>query len=137
MAPTALAEDLAGPVREVLERVDEILDRRDRFTPATSARSFTVIASDYVSVTLLTPLLERLAVEAPGIRLRVSPPAIDYVERVRRGQVDLVVMPREVFTEFEEFPHQVLFSDRFVVAVDAANPDVGDTISLEQFTSMP
>jgi DNA-binding transcriptional LysR family regulator len=67
----------------------------------------------------------------------VSPPAIDYVERVRRGQVDLVVMPREVFTACDQFPHRVLFSDRFVVAVDADNPDVGDVISSEQFSAMP
>jgi DNA-binding transcriptional LysR family regulator len=137
MVPTPLAKDLAGPVHDVLVRINEILDRRGTFDPLTSTRSFTVIASDYVSVMLLTPLLERLALEAPGLRLKITPPAVDYVERVRRGQVDLVVMPREVFTSYEQFPHRVLFSDRFVVAVDAKNLEVGATISLEQFTSMP
>jgi DNA-binding transcriptional LysR family regulator len=46
-------------------------------------------------------------------------------------------MPREVFTDFESFPHQFLFSDRFVCAVDTNNPDVGEMISLEQFSSLP
>lgn len=137
MAPTPLAVELAGPVHEVLARIEGILDRKDAFAPRTSTRSFTLIASDYVSVTLLTPLIERLAHEAPGVRLRISPPAGDYVEKVRRGEVDLVVMPREVFTAYEQFPHHVLFSDRFVVAVDADNPLVGDSITLEQFTTLP
>ncbi len=46
-------------------------------------------------------------------------------------------MPREVFTEYAQYPHHILFSDRFVVAVDANNQDVGDTISLEQLSTMP
>ena len=46
-------------------------------------------------------------------------------------------MPREVFTDYGSFPNQFLFSDRFVCAVDANNPDVGETISLEQFSSLP
>lgn len=137
MVPTSLARELAGPVRDVLETIDALLDRGTVFDPATSDRSFTVIASDYVSVTLLTPLIERLALEAPGIRLTVSPPALDYVDRVRRGQVDLVVMPREVFTSYDQFPHRVLFSDRFVVAVDAGNPEVGPSITLDQFSRLP
>lgn len=137
MVPTPLAQELAGPVRDVLEQIDRLLDRPGAFDAATTTRTFTVLASDYVTVTLLTPLLERLAVEAPGISLHVVPPAADYVERVRRGQVDLAVMPQEVFTAYQEFPHQVLFRDRFVVAVDAANPDVGDSISAEQFSTMP
>jgi DNA-binding transcriptional LysR family regulator len=86
---------------------------------------------------LFTPLLSRLAAEAPGIRLKIAPPAGDYVERLRRNQVDLVVMPREVFPDYGSFPNRFLFSDRFVCAADANNPDVGETISLEQFSSLP
>ncbi len=73
MVPTSVAEGLAGPVREVLDRIDEILDPHAAFDPLTSTRSFTVIASDIVSVTSLTPLRERLALEAPRLRLTISP----------------------------------------------------------------
>jgi DNA-binding transcriptional LysR family regulator len=137
LVATPFAESLAKQVREVLGSIEAILARRVDFHPATAARTFTVIASDYCSLTLFTPLLSRLAAEAPGVRLKIAPPAGDYVERLRRNQVDVVVMPREVFTDFGSFPHQFLFSDRFVCAVDADNPDVGETISLEQFSSLP
>ena len=46
-------------------------------------------------------------------------------------------MPREVFTAHREFPHEFLFRDRFVCAVDAANDTVGATLTLEEFSSMP
>ncbi len=75
--------------------------------------------------------------EAPGVRLWVSPPGDDYVERLARGLVDLVVMPKEVFSPYRACPNLPLFSDRFVCAVDADNDQVGATVSLEEFSALP
>ena len=44
---------------------------------------------------------------------------------------------REVLGSFQDFPHEELFQDRFVCAVDAANDAVGSSISLEEFSAMP
>jgi len=132
-----LAEALAPQVREVLEQVEGILAGRSRFDPDHAERSFTVIGSDYVTVTFLTPLLARLSTEAPGVRLKISPPTPEADEQLRRGQADLVVIPREAFPEHHEHPHEFLFSDRFVCATDAANPAVGETITLQEFSSLP
>jgi DNA-binding transcriptional LysR family regulator len=96
-----------------------------------------VVASDYAMITFLTPLLAQLETEAPGVRLWVSSPDDDYEERLRRGRVDLVIMPREVFVSHRDFPHQFLFQDRFVCAVDADNCSVGGSISLEEFSTLP
>jgi DNA-binding transcriptional LysR family regulator len=137
LVATPFAESLVKPVRDALDGVEAILESRTRFDPVRAERTFTVIASDYTMFMLLTPLLARLAEEAPGVRLWVSPPGEDYVARLQRGQVDLVIMPREVFTQHREFPHRFLFQDRFVCAVDADNDAVGETITLEEFSSLP
>lgn len=34
-------------------------------------------------------------------------------------------------------PHRLLFEDRFVCAVDADNHEIGDSVSLEEFSSLP
>jgi DNA-binding transcriptional LysR family regulator len=86
-------------------------------------------------ITFLTPLLAQLETEAPGVRLWVSSPDDDYEERLRRGRVDLVIMPREVFVSHRDFSHR--FQDRFVCAVDADNCSVGGSISLEEFSTLP
>ncbi len=137
MVPTPYALAQVEPVREVLDGIMSILASRSAFDPERDGRSFSVIASDYTMVTFLTPLLTRLEEEAPGVRLWVSPPGDDYVERLGRGQVDLVIVPSEVFGPFREFPHVPLFEDRFVCAVDADNDIVGDTITLEEFSALP
>jgi DNA-binding transcriptional LysR family regulator len=45
-------------------------------------------------------------------------------------------MPRAVFTEHRAFPNVQLFQDRFVCAVDVDNDAIGETIALEQFSSL-
>jgi DNA-binding transcriptional LysR family regulator len=137
LVATPYAESLVKPVREVLDGVEAILACRTEFDPARAQRSFAVIASDYTMITFLTPLLAQLGTEAPGVHLWVSSPGDGYEERLRRGRVDLVIMPREVFVAHRDFPHQFLFQDRFVCAVDADNYSVGGSISLEEFSSLP
>ena len=137
LVATPYAESLAKPVSEVLDGVAAILAGRTEFDPTRAERTFAVTASDYTMLTFLTPLLARLEREAPGVRLWVSPPGDDYEMRLRRGQVDLLLIPREVLVNYRDFPHRLLFQDRFVLAVDADNDSVGNSISLEEFSSLP
>ena len=137
MIPTPLAESLAKQVRDVLDQIESILADGTDFDPARAQRTFTIIASDVLSVILLKPLRARLAVEAPSVRVRVSPPAVDDAERLRRNQVDIVITPREAFTDYQSFRNAFLFSDRLLCAVDRHNEAVGETLSLEQFSSLP
>ncbi len=69
--------------------------------------------------------------------MRVLPPAVDDAEQLRRNQVDLVVTPREAFTGYQSFRNTFLFSDRLLCAVDRHYEAVGETLSLEQFSSLP
>ena len=137
MIATPLAESLAKQVRDVLDQIESILADRTDFDPARTQRTFTIIASDVLSVIPLKPLRARLAIEAPSVRVRVSPSAVDEAERLRRNQVDIVVTPREAFTDYHSFRNTFLFSDRLLCAVDRHNEAVGQTLSLEQFSSLP
>jgi DNA-binding transcriptional LysR family regulator len=137
LVATPLAESLVKPVREVLGDIEAILAKPTVFDPATARRTFRIIASDYTMIVLLSPLLSRLTAQAPGIRLMIAPPGEDYVDRLRRGLVDLEVLPREAFPQYQDFQHSLLFTERFVCAVAADNATVGDAITLDQFSAMP
>src|ERR1035441_4695575 len=60
---TPLAESLAKQVRDVLDQIESILADPTDFDPARAQRTFTIIASDVLSVILLKPLRARLAVD--------------------------------------------------------------------------
>ncbi|WP_329343417.1 LysR family transcriptional regulator [Streptomyces sp. NBC_01352] len=137
MVATPAAEALAGPVRETLDRIQSMLSSRQVFDPALDERTFAVTASDYTAVAVLHPLLAYLTTKAPQIRLRVQPAGTDAVDHLVRGQTDLLIGPRAVLPDAGDFCLEPLYTDRYVLAVDAANPEIGDTVSVEQFSTLP
>ncbi len=134
---TTLAESLVEPVRAAVVASEAVLGGRQDFDPATEHRTFTIIASDYVSLVLLRPFLADLAVEAPSVTLAIQPVTVDNDERLRRGSADVLIFPSELNRELAELPCTTLFSDRFVLVADRDNPDVAEGVDLERFASLP
>jgi DNA-binding transcriptional LysR family regulator len=137
LVPTPLAETLVRPMREAITAIHSVLGVRGSFDPCADHRTFTLVASDYVGLVLLRPLVRRLATTAPRVRLVVRPVAPDFLTDLRRDQIDLALVPQELMPERVGLPHEELFRDRYVCAVDADNPFIGDTVSLEEFTRHP
>jgi DNA-binding transcriptional LysR family regulator len=137
LVATPLAESLQVPVRDALARIESILSTEQVFDPAVDSRAFTVMGSDYVATTFLHPLLVRLGEQAPNVRLNVRSMDDEFEDRLRRGEVDVVIVPREVFPRYTDFCHLELFTDEWVCAVDADHPGVGTTITIEQFSALP
>ena len=119
MVLTAHAERLAGPLRDILARV-EVLAGPSVFDPATSRRVFKINASDYIVTVLITPLVHALATQAPRIGLTIVSPGDAVQASVERGDVDLLIMP-EAYTS-KHHPATPLFVDTHVVVGWAENP---------------
>jgi DNA-binding transcriptional LysR family regulator len=137
LVPTPVAESLVAPVRQALTIVEGALGSRRSFEPAEESRTFTILASDYVLVVMLRELLNTLRKEAPNVRINVRPIAADYPDQLRRGLVDLFIVPRELEGSGVRLLSEDLFSDRLVCAVDADNEVVGESMTMRQFESLP
>jgi DNA-binding transcriptional LysR family regulator len=131
---TPLGEELLLPVREAVQQLENIIEHRHRFDPAVERRSFTIAASDYAGFLLLRPMLERLAVEAPGISLKFV--KLDSGSRglLASGVLDFIVMPSEVTPDLAG---QLLFADRWVCTAWAGHPEVAETLTLERYLAFP
>jgi DNA-binding transcriptional LysR family regulator len=137
MRPTPFAEALEAPLREALARLEDTVFAHPAFVPAHAERTFRVLATDYIALVLLRPLLEALTVEAPGVRVQVEAGALETLAaRLLRGEVDLALLPENI-TASTGLPSSTLFADRFVGAVWREHPDVGDTIDAAQLARLP
>jgi len=133
--PTPRAVELAGPVREGLRHFARALGKRT-FDPAADARTFVVAASDYVELVLLPPLLERVAREAPGVRIEVRPWGLQEVPRsLALGEVDLVL------GYYDEVParhrDELLFDEVYTCIVRRDHPTVRKELSLAKWLALP
>lgn len=127
MAPTALALEIAGAVRAVLDQVETVLTAHRGFAPAASDRVFTIGLSDYAAFVLLPGLIERIEREAPQVRLIVRNTSHGLgLSMIEAGEVELIAgnfpdTPRHMTAE-------LLFREDFVCAVRRDHPVVGDTL---------
>jgi DNA-binding transcriptional LysR family regulator len=135
LEPTPLAESLARSVQEAIATVEAVLGSRAAFDPGVQ-RTFTIVASDYITLVLLRPMFSLLAAEAPGIRINVIPVVPDYARQLRCGQVDMLIVPTALSGRLP-FPHVRLFTERFLLACDRDNTAVTDFVEPEQFSRMP
>lgn len=137
LLPTPMASTLAPLAREAVTALEAVFDRQRGFDPLADSRSFTIMASDYVTVILLRPLVAQLAAEAPLQRVNVVPVHGEFGEQLRRGQADLLVLPTELTGASFGFPHRHLFYDRYVLVADADNQEVSSEVSAEEFAQLP
>lgn len=135
MLPTPRALELLGPVKQVLDEIDAIVQPRAAFDPASAVHTFTLSASDYVEYALLPTLVDYLERTAPGVRLAVIPLDLQMVaKQMESGEVDLCV------TGLQNAPagmHQrPLYPERMVSVVRRDHPGVGARLTLEKFCSL-
>jgi DNA-binding transcriptional LysR family regulator len=126
---TPMGQALLEPVHDVLAGVEHLLSIAPEFDPASDERSFTIAASDYVTIVLLRPLLEDLYREAPGIGVEVVPVNLDTAAALERARVDLAVVPAQIMdSRAPGVQRRELFTERYVPAVWSQNRQVGDTL---------
>jgi DNA-binding transcriptional LysR family regulator len=131
---TPVAERLAEPVSEIIRRIEETVSHHATFDPGTSPREFSLVVSDYALLVLIQPLVRRLCAEAPGMTLHLHPLTPDLAEALDVGGADLIMAPMGVV---ESRPCRFLVEERWVCAVAADHPDVGDRIDPDLFERLP
>ncbi|WP_219118920.1 LysR family transcriptional regulator [Janthinobacterium sp. UMAB-56] len=131
---TPLALSLIEPVRDVLLQIQRTIEIKREFDPATAVREFRIVASDFVSTVLLGELGRRIDVETPGISIDISLSSAIFAERLERGEVDLVILPRKYMSASQ--PMQILFEETYTCVVWSGNQLVGDRLSPEEYMKL-
>jgi DNA-binding transcriptional LysR family regulator len=140
--PTERALALAAPIADVLVRIDAVVSASGPFDPATAERRFSIGAPDAISMVFMTPLLELLAREAPGIDLRIlqlmpqhpgKPTSAAWHSTLAELEVqrlDLVVLP--IGPVPPRFVERLVLEEDFVVAMRRGHP-LGRTPTLDSY----
>lgn len=120
MELTPRARALRAPLRDALDRVRGLF-LVERFDPATSRRRFILMMPDHVVDLVMPTLVDRVAAQAPDVRLDVTPwrgPSDMSAEQAQ--STDLVIACTG--DAFAGFHRQRLFSDTEALAVRRGHP---------------
>jgi DNA-binding transcriptional LysR family regulator len=131
MTLTPLAESLVEPVASILRQAQETLSGHTAFEPSTSRRTFTIAASDYATTVLLADALRELSAQAPHVTA-VIVPLHDRTDEL--DDLDICILPQSLVPPAR--PHELLFRDTFTCLVWQGNQQVGERLTLDEFTSL-
>ena len=130
--PTPVALELAPLIVEALARIDDAVLGQQDFDPATAERLMTIAPNGYAESVLAPAIVARLGTEAPGIRLRLVPYGNDLIETGVISGMTAMVLGRIVDPP-DNLVVQHLMDDGFACVVRANHPDIGESLSREQF----
>ena len=133
MEPTPYALQLAEPVAVALDGLQQALNVRAAFDPATSTRSFTLAMTDVGEMYFLPVLIDALGQAAPGVTLQVvSVTQTSLKEDMATGRIDLAM---GLLPQLQAgFYQQALFTQKYIVLMRQAHPLAGDKqLSLAAF----
>lgn len=132
MRPTQLAEEMAPVVRTALAQFDELILGQQQFDPAEASRLFTLAPNSYAEFVLMPEVVARLRARADGIKLRLIPFGSDLAETgAVSGSTEMVI--GRITDPPDNIVVQHLMDDGLACVVRAGHPEIGDSISKEQY----
>jgi DNA-binding transcriptional LysR family regulator len=141
MVPTALAEELAAPVRSGLLELQRAVRGELSFEPNQSSRTFSVATVDHPLLTGLPKFFEHAAISAPDIGLNVVPFTSGLAKRLEVGEVDLVLAGAEaemILALDSGLMRTMVISEDFVCVARKNHPLLKrKTLDLETYTALP
>jgi len=133
MIPTPRARDLEGPLRQVLQAIEQLAGPAT-FNAAAARGTLRIATTDYGLAVVLPNVLARLAEEAPGLSVASANITPDSFDHLKTGFLDLVLSGQESFGDVEI---ETLFRERFVIVTHRRHPLVGRPVTLEDFIAYP
>jgi DNA-binding transcriptional LysR family regulator len=139
---TPRGHSLLEPVRATLLQIQATLGTQPIFDPAAARRTFSVMLSDLLLPGLSARLLQRMVPEAPGVNLRFAAWSRSGIEQLAAGDIDfLVMLDNPALMGLQSFPDWLARAElrrmHWVCAVSADHRTVGETLTREQFLSLP
>ena len=117
IVPTARAEALAQPARELLQQMQWFAQGAE-FDPMQWQTELHIAANDFQRDLLLPALAARLRRAAPGVTLRIVPSGAPSAELLRSDACQLVISPRP--PDGTDIVQKRLFEDQYRVFYDAS-----------------
>ncbi|WP_099867570.1 LysR family transcriptional regulator [Pararhizobium haloflavum] len=137
MSPTPRARQMIQEVRQALDLITSALrNTAAQFDYTQSDRIFSIAAEDYGEAVITPRFMDWLTGVAPHIKAQVLPKqSLALQEDLKDGRIDLAIDYFRV--RGEGFTNQHLMTDELVSMVRVDHPTIRDTLTLEQYISLP
>lgn len=122
MQPTPYALQIAAPIADALNGLQNALSQRNDFNPLESEQTYRFHITDMGQINIIPALLERMQTIAPHIKIEVETLSLDKIhDGLENGQINFSLghLPK---LNGRNIRSQKLFQERYVVLMRANHP---------------
>lgn len=135
MNPTALAEQLSGPIREAFDLLSQALESPFAFNPSASSRVFRLLMSDVGETIVLPQLIDTVMRHAPDVRVEAMQiPHDRYASTLEVGGADLAIGNLPFLNS--GFFQQRLFEDEYCCIARQQHSRIRGDLSLNNYAEL-
>ena len=135
VAPTPVAENVSPAIKQALHLLNASLIEGEQFVPASSSKLFSFSVHDSTEALLVPKLMHQLATLAPSVSIECFPVSRKNVAReLASGELDFA-LDIPLFST-PQLCRQHLGTERYVCMLRPDHPDVGSSLSLEQYLDL-
>jgi len=130
--PTPRADALAQPIKDALGQVQRLIEPVE-FDPASAELTISISANDYLQHSVVLPLISRLRLEAPNVKVAVLPAEDSDLEvKLARGQIDLAITIPEFAAQ--NLPRSLLYTEHYVCVAGKSHPHKARKLSVKDYS---
>lgn len=120
IVPTPRAEEMIQPLKRWLAATQTLVEPVD-FEPARWNGTFSLAATDYTLLVLLSPLMKAIRAKAPNLRIAVHPLSFSTIaEELADGRIDLAISVAGYLPS--DLNSMALMKERYVLAMGRSHP---------------
>ncbi len=125
IVPTEFAKQLEIPLRDVLDKLEEIVSSTSEFDPASVSRNFIISGSDFFAEVLIPSLSKYVSEIAPDVIIQLVDLVPDnYVGTLQNHEIDLALVPHMSFPGWID--SQKVFTSDFVMIARQKHPQLSE-----------
>jgi DNA-binding transcriptional LysR family regulator len=136
MVLTPRGLQLKEPLREALQRLEDVVREPPSFDPKESERTFSIGANDNASAIIGARLIQRLR-QGGAAKVRLAFRAVDFSrlsDQLETGEIDVALISRKALPG--GMPNEPLLDECFMMAQRKGHPRGARRLSLREFASL-
>jgi DNA-binding transcriptional LysR family regulator len=131
MVLTPRAEELLAPLEAILGEIERTLTSPEPFDPANVDRTMRIATNDYGTFILIPPLMNRLELIAPNIKIEVWEIGRDAIAALKEGKIDLAIADGWTLKNCQ--CTEVLFTETFTCLARQNHPRIQGKLTLDRY----
>jgi LysR family nod box-dependent transcriptional activator len=139
---TPRARRLAGPVKDLLNQIQNTLSAQPDFDPSTAEQDVHIAMSDYCAHVFGCRLIADVGRNAPKIKIRIHPLTENAIAAVNNGDIDFcMTLPQRTYldpcSQYMQLRAETTFKDRFVIVAAEKNAEIAKSLTLDKYRALP